>query len=181
MQIINGYQSANNNLSEIFKFRLYHLNHPRLAAWRKCRYGHGYQLDNVEIYTINNCNSKLVAVDCAGWIYKSYGVTVQCLESDPISLHYYKNCYIEPDLFTHRPTYTESGVVLFRFPWFLKYAKLPEFVNFLETWTESTMLLNFYSRHIQHNYLKYNLLDLVRAQTQLTVEEIEKDFWRIGR
>lgn len=181
MQIINGYQSANNDLSQIFKFRLYHLNHPRLTDWRKCRHGHNYQLDSVETYTINNCNSKLVAVDCAGWMYKSFGVTVQCLESDPISLRYHKSCYIEPDLFTHRPTYTESGVVLFRFPWFLKYVKLPEFINFLELWTESSMLLNFYPRFIQHNYLKYNLVDLVRSQTQLSVEEIDTDFWRITR
>ena len=181
MQIINGYQSANDNLSKVFKFRLYHLNHPRLADWRRCRHGHSYQLDSVEKYTIDICNSKLVAVDCAGWIYKSFGVTVQCLESDPISLKYHKSCYIEPDLFTHRPTYTNDGVVLFRFPWFLKYAKLPEFVNFLEIWTESTVLLNFYPRFVQHNYLKYNLLDLVRDQTQLTIEAVDTDFWRITR
>lgn len=181
MQIINGYSSADDDISKIFKFRLYHLNHPRLADWRRSRHGHQYQFDVVEQYTIEHCKSTLVAVDCAGWIYNSVGIDTQCIESDLISLLYYSDCHIESDLFVHRPTYTNPGVVLFRFPWFLKYSKLDDFINFLELWTESTLLLNFYSRYIQHNYLKYNLLDIVREKTQLNIEAINNDFWKITK
>jgi len=182
MQIIQGYPSAGTNINEIFKFRLYHLNHPRLKQWRKCRHHNNvYVPDTVEQYVLDHCFTQLIAVDCAGWIFKQYRLQVQCFESDPISLLYHRDCHIEPDLFTHRPTYTKSGIVLARFPWFLKYSKLEEFVNFIELWTESTLLLNFYSQFVQHNYLKYDLVDLVRNQTSLKIEVIKKDFWRITR
>ena len=89
MQIINGYSSADDDISKIFKFRLYHLNHPRLANWRRSRHGHQYQLDVVEQYTIEHCKSTLVAVDCAGWIYNSVGIDTQCIEELPTLRHFH--------------------------------------------------------------------------------------------
>lgn len=181
MNIINGY-STDNQLSQIFKFRLFHLNHPRLKQWRTTRHGRTYHLDRAEQLAVDHAqNNKLVAIDCGGWSLLPFGVDVQCFESDPIARHYYSQCHVEPDLFTHRPTYTQNHTVLTKHPWFLKYSTLDNFVNFIELWTQHKMILNFYERFVQHNHLKYQLVDLVRNATDLDVQVIDQDLWVVTR
>jgi hypothetical protein len=181
MQIITGY-SVDHSLSNIFKFRLFHLNHPRLKYWRSCQHNKIYHPDAVEQLVIDTVPSKqLVTVDCAGWTMSEFDFKVQCFESDPIACYYYPKCHVEPDLFTHRPTYTQECAVLVRYPWFLKYSKIPDLVNFLELWTTSSMILNFYEQFVQHNYLKYQLIDLVQECTALNIQKITTDLWLIEK
>lgn len=181
MEIINGY-STEHNLSQIFKFRLFHHDHPGLKQWRATRHGTPYCLDETEQLAIKYAtNNQLISIDCVGWALSNFGLDVQCFESNPIALHYNPGCHIEPDLFTHRPTYARDCTVLTRYPWFLKYSTLPEFINFLELWTRSTMILNFYERFIQHNYLKHKLIDLVRDATDIHIQEISKNLWVLTR
>ena len=182
MQIITGYLSNNNQISQMFEFRLYHLNRPRLREWRKSRFNNNFQLDQVDQTVLNLLpNHRLVAVDCAGWYFQKFGVDVQCIESSPISKLYFKDCVVEPDLFVHKPSYINHDPILFRHPWFLKYTRIENFINFLELWSGSTLILNFYSRYIQHNYLKYDLIDLVSSRTFLNIKVIAPDLWIIKK
>lgn len=180
MQVISGYNQIDHQTkSQKFLFRLFHLNHPNLLSWRKSRFGTPYVYDSVEQYIINH-EHQIVAVDCAGWTFESAGITVQCLESDSVAQRYHAQCSIEPDLFTHRPTYVNSWPVLFRYPWYLKYAKFDDFINFLHVWQQQKIYINFDERMIQHNYLKYSLVDLVRANTLFDIQVIDKNFWVIN-
>lgn len=166
----------------MFEFKLYHLNRPRLKEWRKSRFSNKFSPDPVDQLTLNLLpNNRLVALDCAGWYFQDFGVQVQCIESSPISKLYFNDCFIEPDLFVHKPTYTNSDLILVRHPWFLKYAKLEEFINFLNLWCSSTLILNFYSRYIQYNHLKYKLPELVASKTLLNIEVISPDVWIIRK
>jgi hypothetical protein len=182
MQIITGYLSNNNQISQMFEFRLYHLNRPRLREWRSSRFNNDFYPDQVDQTALDLLpNNQIVAVDCAGWYFQKFGVDVQCIESSPISKLYFKDCVVEPDLFVHKPTYINSAPILFRYPWFLKYANLENFINFLDIWCSSVLILNFYSKYIQHNYLKYNLLDLVSSRTSLTINVISPELWIIKK
>ncbi len=158
------------------------MNHSRIKDWRKSRYQKNFKPDDIEKLVIDTVSQKqIVALDCAGWILNQFGFEVQSFESDPIAQLYDSNCCIEPDLFYHRPTYTKKWPVLARYPWYLKYSKVPDFVNFLELWTQSLMILNFSERYVQHNHLKYQLIDVVRPLTSLHVEKITNDVWLIKR
>ena len=181
MQIINGY-STDHSLENIFQFRLFHMNHPRIKSWRASRHTNNYEPDQVEQFVIDTVPSKeLVAVDCAGWTLEKFGFEVQCFESNPLALKYYSTCYIEPDLFTHRPTYANPHCVFSRVPWYLKYSTTADLVNYLEIWCQQTMILNFYERYVQHNYLKYDLLNIVQTLTDLQIQRIYPDVWHIQR
>lgn len=181
MQIIQGYNKSD-NVSRTFRFRLFYMSHPRLKDWRKTRHQKEYQPDTVEKLVIDLFPQKqVVALDCAGWVLKHFGFQVQSFESDVIAQHYDSNCCIEPDLFSHRPTYTKNWPVLTRYPWYLRYAKIPDLINFLELWTQSVMILNFHERYVQHNYLKYQLIDLVQPLTNLNIDKVADDIWVVRR
>jgi hypothetical protein len=180
-QIFSGYNQVDHQFkSQLFLFRLFHLNHPKLTHWRQCRHGKSYSLDWFERYVLER-EKQLVAVDCAGWMLNSTDVDIQCLESDHIALHYWPDCSIEPDLFTHVPTYTKPHARLFRYPWYLKYATFDDFIKFLSIWSTHTVYINFDERMIQHNYLKFNLIDLVRKNTSLDVQQLIPNFWVVNR
>lgn len=180
MQIINSY-SEQATIRKIQRFRLYHLSRPNLRQWRQTRHGKQYSLDGTDRWILNNVSStELTMVDCAGWYFEQFGKKTVCLESDDIAKQYWPVCYVEPDIFTHRPTYiSQTNTVVFKYPWFLKYIKLDEFLKFLDTWVQTETVLNFYPRYIQHNHLKYKLLNLVNHMTQLKIQEINPCLWII--
>jgi hypothetical protein len=181
MQIIDGYSSAVTR-SFSFEFRLYHLNRPRVLEWRKARHHNNFKLDTVDQLVIDHLpNRRLVSVDAAGWYFNDFGIKTQCLESSEISKLYYPDCQIEFDLLTHKPTYTNSDPIFFKFPWFLKYISVADLVKFLDLWCESILILNFSTRHIQHNYLKYRLVDLVSDLTTFYITEINQNLWIIKK
>lgn len=184
MQVINSYLDKNlGTIRTIQKFRLYHLSRPSLKILRQHRNSTVYPYDRVDQLAINiakDANNKLTAVDCAGWYFERSKIDVTCLESDEIAKHYYASCFVEPDVLTFRPTYiSESDPVLFKYPWYLKYATLDEFVNFLQTWVKSTTLLEFNPTYIQHNHLKYKLIDIVRSSTNLSITVPFANVWII--
>lgn len=177
MQVIDGYRGSNNR-SKMFDFRLYHIARPKILDWRKGR----LILDSVDNHTIRLLpNNRLVAVDCAGWYFKDFGVNVQCIEGNIISKYYCKECSIEHDLSTHKPTYVNDDPILFRHPWFIRYATVDFLVNFLELWCSTILILNFSTRLIQYNHLKFKLIDVVSQKTDLQITEIEKDLWLIKK
>lgn len=180
MQIITGYSKVY-TIRQIQQFRLFHLNRPAVKKWRATRHNKPFVLDYVDQYILSNYfNSCITAVDCAGWYFNHFDIDTVCLESDHIAQLYYPKCFVEHDIFTHRPTYiNQHNPVLFKYPWFLKYAKYDDFINFLNIWTTSTMLLNFEPRLIQHNHLKFELKNLVQAQTSFKITEITRNLWTI--
>jgi hypothetical protein len=180
MQLINGYHSSAHR-SKLFEFRLYHLNKPQVKVWRKLRRGGIYPLDEVDKLAIQLSEQKLVALDCAGWYFESFGISTQCLESSNIAKLYWPNSMIEPDLLVHKPTYVNNDLVLVKFPHFLRYATLNEFINFLNLWVTKKMILNFSPIHIQHNHLKFKLIDIVKTKTDLNIELIRNNLWVLSR
>lgn len=179
MQVINSYLD---NIRFIQQLRLYHLSRPKLKQWRKSRHTGFCNLDYVDRWILNNLPVKnLTMVDCAGWYFEQHGVSTTCLESDAISQFYWPSCYVEPDIFTHRPTYiSESDPAVFIYPWFLKYATIDQFVNFLKVWVKSTTVINFQPGLVQHNHLKYQLIDLVRPLVPFKIQTINNYLWKIA-
>ena len=180
MQIINSYTQAG-NITAGQRLRLFHIDRPKVLAWRHTRRGAVYQLDSVDRCILDNINSKsITAVDFAGWYLEQFGLKTVCLESNDIAKLYWPKCHIEPDIMTWRPTYISTvDPVVFRSPWFLRYATLDQFIAFLETWVRSVTILNFEPNMIQHNYLKFKLLDLVRPRMTFEIEEISDSTWKI--
>ena len=154
------------------------MNRPAVALWRK----NCYQLDEADKLAICMAkNQQVVAIDCAGWYLTQYGITVQCVESNNISKLYFPECSVEPDLMIHRPTYINDAIVLFKFPYFLKYCTIQELVNFLELWCKDSMILNFDPNFVKHNRLKYKVVDLVRNLTNLDIHEVNKNIWIVRK
>jgi|TARA_R110000868_G_scaffold29450_1_gene109603 hypothetical protein len=181
MQIVPGYSTDFGSIRLIQQFRLYHLSRPSVKKWRTVRHGIPYQVDATDQWILNNLqDDKLVAVDCAGWYFKEFNINATCLESDLLSKQYFPGCYVEPDIFIHRPTYIpDDQMVVFKYPWFLKYATLDQFINFLNTWVRSITVLNFDPIFIQHNHLKFSLEKLVRNRVDLNIQIINSRLWTV--
>ena len=175
MQIIQGYGDTKKR-STLLEFRLYHMNRPSVIPWRK----KSYKLDKADKLALE-LSTNILSLDSAAWYLEDHNATVQCLESNNISKLYYPKCFVEYDLFVHRPTYASDGLVLCKNPYFLKYCKIEEFVNFIELWCRGTMVLNFQPIYVQHNHLKFKLLDIVQIQTRLRITEVDKNIWVITR
>ena len=160
---------------------MFHLSRPHIRAWRRTRHGHKFQLDYVDRWILNNVNSNnVIAVDFAGWYLEMFGIKTVCLESNEIAKLYWPECYVEPDIMTWRPTYiSESDPVIFRNPWFLRYATMDQFVAFLETWVCAKTILNFDPTLIQHNHLKFKLVDLIRPRVEHNINVINEKLWTI--
>jgi hypothetical protein len=180
MQVISGYNNSC-SIKFIQQLRLYNFSRPSVKKWRATRHGKKFILDSTDSWLLSQLkNNKLAAVDCAGWYFNNFDVDTQCFESNDIAKLYYPDCYIEYDVFSHRPTYIDDDRwVFFKNSWFLKYAQFQDFVNFLNIWTRSTVILEFEPIYIQHNHLKYNLIDLVRRSTNLNIDEINFNLWMI--
>jgi len=179
MQIVSGYNTDFGPIRLIQQFRLYHLSRPAVKKWRAIRQGIPYQVDATDRWILDNLqDTKLVAVDFAGWYFQEFNIKTTCLESEPLSKKYFPECYVEPDIFTHRPTYIPvNEMVVFKYPWFLKYATLTQFVDFLNTWVKSSTVLNFNPMLIQHNHLKFSLETLVKRQVDLNIQKINAQLW----
>ena len=178
MQVVSSYLE-HSDVRLIQQLRLYHTSRPHLRNWRQTRHGKSYQIDNTDKWILYNIPDKnLTMVDCAGWYFEQFGKTTTCLESDKIAKCYWPACYVEPDIFTHRPTYiSDHNPVVFKFSWFLKYATVDQFVAFLNTWVKSTTVINFYPICIQHNHLKYSLIELIKPMVPLNIQVIHNHLW----
>jgi hypothetical protein len=180
MQIIDSYSRAG-EITTGQRLRLFHIGRPQIHAWRQTRHGHEYPLDSVDRWILNNIGFiDITAVDFAGWYLEQFGLKTMCLESSDIAKLYWPKCHVEPDIMSWRPTYVSKvNPVIFKNPWFLRYATVDQFVAFLETWVQSTTIISFEPKMIQHNYLKFKLLDLVRPLITFEIEEIDNNFWKI--
>lgn len=117
-------------------------------------------------------------VDCAGWYLENFGISTTCLESDEIAKYYWPSCHVEFDIFTHRPTYISvEHPVVFKYPWFLKYSTVDQFVNFINIWVKSITVIGFDPLYVQHNHLKHNLLDIIKQRTLIKVFQINQQTW----
>ena len=181
MQIIKSY-SDQGSVRFIQRLRLYHLSRPNLKRWRQTRHNKPYQLDSTDKWILNNLdNSSLILVDCAGWYFEQFGITTTCLESDLVAKSYWPACCVEPDIFTHRPTYIDDQqTVVFKYPWFLKYATVDQFVAFLNIWVKSKTVINFQPILIQHNHLKHTLIDIVKPMVNFKIQIINQYLWVVS-
>jgi hypothetical protein len=178
MQVIKSY-SDQGHIRCIQNLRLYHLSRPSIKQWRQSRHDNIYSLDSTDRWILDNLTDKnLVLVDCAGWYFEQFGITTTCLESDRIAKFYWPACHIESDIFTHRPTYIPTRTpVIFKYSWFLKYATVEQFVKFLHTWVKSTTVINFDPMLIQHNHLKYSLIDIIKPMVTFDIKAINDRLW----
>ena len=183
MQIVTGYNIDHGPIRLIQQLRLYHLSRPAVKKWRAVRHGTRYQLDTTDRWILNNLHdNRLVAVDCAGWYFNEFNVDTICLESEPLSKQYFPGCYIEPDILTHRPTYIPTDqMVVFKYPWFLKYVTLDQFVNFLTIWVRSPTVINFNPILVQHNHLKFSLDTLIKERVNLNIQTIHPQLWQVSQ
>jgi hypothetical protein len=182
MQIVPGYSTELGPIRLIQQLRLYHLSRPSVKKWRASRHSGQYQLDPTDRWILDNLqNNQLVAVDCAGWYFEKFNISTICLESEPLSKQYFPKCHVEPDIFIHRPSYIPNDqMVVFKYPWFLKYATLDQFVKFLNTWVKSTTVINFNPIFIQHNHLKFSLDNIVRDHVDLDIQTIHPQLWKVS-
>jgi hypothetical protein len=157
------------------------MSRPSIKKWRKTRHGRSYQTTLFDTWVVDQFgHQKLTAVDFGGWYFTLFGADVQCIESSPISQLYYPDCHVEYDLASSRPDYvTTDRMVIFNHPWFLKYMTFEDFIKFLNAWATSPLLINFNPRIIQHNHLKYQLIDLVRGRVDLTIEQLFPNVWLV--
>jgi len=178
MQVITSYLDQG-PIRAVQQWRLYHLSRPNLKQWRQTRHGKRYVLDSTDHWILNNLPDKrLTLVDCAGWYFKQFGIATTCLESDEIAKHYWPSCHVEPDIFTHRPTYISTAdPVVFKYSWFLRYATVEQFVEFIQVWVQSTTVINFEPRYVQHNHLKHRLVDQVRPMIKFDIQEVDHNLW----
>ena len=180
MQIVKSYTNQG-HIRFIQRLRLYHLSRQNLKQWRQTRHGKSYQIDGTDQWILNNLTqTSLVLVDCAGWYFEQVGITTTCLESDSIAKYYWPSCFVEPDIPIHRPTYIPDQPVVFKYPWFLKYATIDQFVVFLNTWVKSTTIINFQPMFVQHNHLKYNLVDIIRPLIKFDIQVINDQLWVVS-
>lgn len=182
MQIIQTYQSQI-TLSQ--RMRLYYLDRPKVLLWRRLRRNKSLtlfdSLDKMIIDYAKQTTGKITAVDFGGWYLQQQGIAVTCIESNDISKCHNNQCMIEYDLKTWRPTYVnQTDLIVFRYPWFLKYAQLNELLDFFSIWIRSPVLIEFQPRYIQHNHLKYHLLDLVKSQTNFEITLWSPSAWLIN-
>jgi hypothetical protein len=181
MQIVTSYPQSEDSIKLVQQFRLYHLSNSWLKKWRQARHNKSLpfdKFDNVVLSLIDN--NQLTVVDSAGWYFGHAGIKVTCLESTKIAKCYYPDCNIEYDVMTHRPTYiSDQNIVFFKFPWFLKYATFDCFINFLNIWVKSVTIIAFNPILIQHNHLKFKLIDLVKNHTLFNITEVNDNLWII--
>jgi len=182
MQVIQAYPAQ---ITLRHRMRLYYLDRPKVQLWRQQRHGRSVKLfdklDHMIIDYAKQSTGKITAVDFGGWYLDQTGISVSCLESNDISKYHHNACMIEYDLKTWRPTYvSQSDLVIFRHPWFLKYATLQELIDFFSVWVISPVLIEFQPRYIQHNHLKYDLLDLVRAHSQSPITPWSPSVWLLN-
>lgn len=167
------------------RLRLYYLDRPKVRLWRQNQRT-GSQLlfdalDEMVIAHAKQTTGQITAVDFGGWYLNDAGIQTRCLESNDISRWHQASCIIEYDLKTWRPTYVSQGdLIVFRYPWFLKYASLRELLDFFDVWVTSPVLIEFQPRYIQHNHLKYCLLDIVRSQTDLQITSWSPTAWLLN-
>jgi len=180
MQIISSY-SRTGDITLGQQLRLFHVSRPRVRDWRQTRHGHKYQLDSVDQWILDNINCvNVTTVDFAGWYLEQFGLKTTCLESNSIAKIYWPECHIEPDIMIWRPTYiSKSNPVVFKNPWFLRYATVDQLILFLETWVRSLTVISFETQMVQYNYLKFKLIDLVRPRVKLEIEEINNNLWKV--
>jgi hypothetical protein len=179
MQTVESYPNTLESIRFIQQIRLYHVSNHWLKSWRRARHSNSLpfdKFDNVVLSLVTD--NQLTTVDSAGWYFQHAGIKVTCLESTDIAKYYCADCYIEYDVMTHRPTYiSDQNVVFFKFPWFLKYATVDQFVNFLNVWVKSTTVIAFDPILIQHNHLKFKLIDIIKSQTVFDIKEVERNLW----
>jgi hypothetical protein len=182
MQVITGYLDSQ-NIKNTQRLRLYHLNRPAVKKWRATRHNKSFVLDTVDYWIVDQLRpAQLTTVDCAGWYFNDYGIQTTCLEGDMYSKKYYPACHIEYDIETHCPTYiSRQHPVLFKYPWFLKYIKFNKFIEFLQVWSVSELIINFDPVLVQHNHLKFNLQELTRKSINVNINTIAKNLWLITR
>lgn len=184
MQIIKSYKDTG-QLRLVQRLRLYHLDRPKLRLIRRHRHRRNeFPFDTLDRWVIglaNDSGRSITAVDFAGWYLKTKNLQVTCLESTDLARFYHADCHVEPDIMTWRPTYiNHEDIVVFRHPWFLRYASLKDFVDFLKTWVKSTTVLELDIIRIQHNHLKHRLIDLVRSQVDLQIRPWSDSVWIIN-
>lgn len=181
MQIVSSYKDDLGVIRLVQQVRLYNISNPWIRSWRRARHNHSLPFDLVDKVVLDCAsNNSLTVVDGSGQYFEKAGIKVTCIESSAIAKLYNPNCIIEPDAFTHRPTYVpEDDVILFKYPWFLKYALLDDFIDFLTMWVKSTTIIAFSSIHIQHNHLKYRLIDIVQSRVNFSIKEVNNNLWII--
>jgi hypothetical protein len=154
MKIIDSY--ANLEIPPLHKTRLFYLLRPLLKFRRHLSHP-----------IIKQVNQDLIPgaciLDSAGWIIdESYYI----VESDTIAKNYCEKAII----MNYRYDSLDFDFVFAYNPHLLRYIDVKVLENFINSWTKKKMIIYLDKRTIFHNYLKYDLRDLLSLEG-ITIKE----------
>jgi hypothetical protein len=164
MKIIEDYNQL--SISSLQSMRLYLQGRPLLSHWSRKR--RGILINKTPIIDIidQEIFSDFVAIDCAGWYFANHQRKCTAIELHDLSLQFWNNVHYEYDYLTWHPTYLPNITVLAYYSSYFKYCDLDDFLTFCNIWSEkhSKIIIGLDPTKIKFNYLKWELLDLVRDQ-----------------
>lgn len=158
MQIIDDY--SNQNISKLHKIRLFYIRRPLLKYRRN--------LNHPDINTVKkDLISDTCILDSGGWIFDgSYHI----VESNFIAKKYCKKAII----LDYRKHSMNFDMVFAYNPALLRYVDVQTLENFILKWTNKKMILYLDKRTIFHNYLKYDLRNLLSLEG-IIIDETKVD------
>jgi hypothetical protein len=163
MQIIDSHNDLNH--SKIYQLRLFYLQRP-LLSYRKRPESSPIWKDILDF----SKDKEVCFIDSAGWIFPIKSCIV---ESNFWSRKWDRSAKI----FDYTKKSSEHPRVIAYAPALLRYCTLDTFNRFLDLWVSNELLLYFDKRLIQHNYLKFNLRDLINNDYDI----IENDVGDLSR
>lgn len=170
MKIINNYNDLIH--SKLQDTRLYIQGRPLVQLWRKKRKNIEY-LDPPWAKLIDQeLAGNYIAVDCAGWYFANENRDCLSIELWSGSKQFWNNTVYEYDYLTWHPTYLEPITVLAYYSSYFKYSNFEDMVTFVNQWLQyhPKMILGLDPTKIKFNYLKYDFLDLLLKNLQISVQ-----------
>lgn len=157
MQIIDSYKNI--EVGWLHQTRLFYLTRPLLVNRKnptECTLW-----DEIKEANDRSANG-ICFIDSAGWIFPIESVVV---ESTAMSKKWCQRAKI----FDYAKRSISHPLVYAYCPNLLRYCDLKSFEHFVRIWTSKEMILYFDKRLVMHNYLKFDLRDLI--DVDLSIEE----------
>jgi hypothetical protein len=151
-------------ISRLQAVRLYYQARPLLQYWHaQRRQRTPSKLLDIDLID-HELDQNYIAVDCAGWYFANSTRNCTAIELHSQSKQYWHNLHFEYDYLTWRPSYLPAQPVLAYYSEYFKYCTLDDFLTFCNIWSQknSKLIVGVDPSKIQFNYLKFDLVDVVR-------------------
>lgn len=173
MKEIKSYDDL--NIHPLQQIRLYIHDRPLFFYWRsKVKNISNFKIHSDSTLDIQQeikliraeLKTDFIAIDCAGWYFANKNLSCKAIEINEISKICWKDVHFEYDYLTWHPTYLPDWPVLAYYSTYFKYCELEDFISFCMTWSNhhSKIIIGLDPTKIKFNYLKYNLLELLKTK-----------------